>query len=56
MADDDTTMICDTSNCGTAENPIAFGEEVPSESLVGVELSNVTFVPDVEEIITIETQ
>ncbi|TRX57160.1 hypothetical protein [Thalassomonas sp. M1454] len=56
VADADTTMICDTDNCGTADNPIAFGETVPSELLTGVELSNVTFVEESEELTTIETQ
>lgn len=55
-ANANTTMICDVENCGTAEAPIAFGETVPGESLAGVELSNVTYVDDSEEVASISAQ
>ncbi|WNC71166.1 hypothetical protein RGQ13_13680 [Thalassotalea psychrophila] len=55
-ANDNTTMLCDVENCGTADAPIAFGETVPSASLAGVELSNVTYVDDAEEAVTVNAQ
>ncbi|WNC69662.1 hypothetical protein RI845_05810 [Thalassotalea nanhaiensis] len=52
-ANGSTTMICDVENCGTAESLIGFGETVPSSALVGVELSNVTYIDTTADLVSV---
>ncbi|SES62574.1 hypothetical protein [Thalassotalea agarivorans] len=46
-ANEDTGMLCDANNCGTADDPILFGEPVPNPELRGLELSNLIFLDEV---------
>ncbi|WP_371375338.1 hypothetical protein [Thalassotalea aquiviva] len=52
----ETTMVCDTTNCGTEESPIGFGATVPASQLTDLELSTVTYIDAEKQPLVIDEQ